>query len=81
MTWWKPGRLDPSTPFGGELREGRVYGRGACDMKGGIAASVIAAEGDFRHLPDFAGAIEISGHGRRGVGRLRRGSPYLAERG
>lgn len=25
-------------PFGGELRAGRLYGRGACDVKGGIAA-------------------------------------------
>src|SRR5688500_12093694 len=24
-------------PFGAELRNGRVYGRGACDMKGGVA--------------------------------------------
>jgi len=29
-------------PFGGELREGRLYGRGAADMKGGIAASMSA---------------------------------------
>src|SRR6185503_17391686 len=30
-------------PFGGELRGGRVYGRGACDMKGGVAALLSAA--------------------------------------
>ena len=24
-------------PFGGEIREGRVFGRGACDVKGGMA--------------------------------------------
>ncbi|HEY8636324.1 MAG TPA: ArgE/DapE family deacylase [Candidatus Limnocylindrales bacterium] len=33
---------DPATwsagPWGGEIRDGAVYGRGACDMKGGIAA-------------------------------------------
>jgi acetylornithine deacetylase len=37
---------DPATwtadPWGGELREGLVYGRGACDMKGGVA-SILAA--------------------------------------
>jgi acetylornithine deacetylase len=27
-----------SDPWGGELRGGLVYGRGACDMKGGVAA-------------------------------------------
>lgn len=29
-------------PFGAELREGRVYGRGACDVKGGMAAMLTA---------------------------------------
>ncbi|TIT02050.1 MAG: M20/M25/M40 family metallo-hydrolase, partial [Mesorhizobium sp.] len=31
-------------PFAGVVKDGRVYGRGACDMKGGLAASVIAVE-------------------------------------
>jgi len=31
-------------PFGGELRNGAVHGRGACDMKGGVAAMTFAAE-------------------------------------
>jgi acetylornithine deacetylase len=29
-------------PFAGELRDGRVYGRGACDVKGGAAAMLTA---------------------------------------
>ena len=29
-------------PLGGELVDGRIYGRGACDMKAGVAASVLA---------------------------------------
>lgn len=30
-------------PFSGEVQDGRVYGRGACDMKGGLAATVYGA--------------------------------------
>jgi succinyl-diaminopimelate desuccinylase len=30
-------------PFGGDLVEGRLYGRGSADMKGGLAAAMIAA--------------------------------------
>jgi acetylornithine deacetylase/succinyl-diaminopimelate desuccinylase family protein len=29
-------------PFGGELVDGRLYGRGASDMKGGLAAALVA---------------------------------------
>ncbi len=48
-------------PFAGEVRDGRVYGRGACDMKGGIAAAIVAVELLVELRPDLPGAIEISG--------------------
>ncbi len=31
-------------PFRAELRDGKLYGRGACDMKGGVGCMVFAAE-------------------------------------
>ena len=67
-------------PFGGELSDGKIYGRGACDMKGGLAASIIAAEAFLEVHPDFAGAIEISGTADEESGGYG-GVAYLAEKG
>ncbi len=38
-----PGAAWSADPFGGEVRDGILFGRGACDMKGAIAAFVAAA--------------------------------------
>ena len=59
-------------PFGGELIDGKIYGRGACDMKGGLAASIIAAEAFIDAFPDFEGAVEISGTADEETGGLWR---------
>lgn len=67
-------------PFGGELKDGKIYGRGACDMKGGLAASIIAAEAFIDAMPDFRGAIEISGTADEETGGYG-GVAYLAEKG
>ena len=48
-------------PFGGIVKDGRVYGRGACDMKAGIAAAVYAAEAIRRAGVELNGSVEISG--------------------
>ncbi len=67
-------------PFTGIVRDGRVYGRGACDMKGGLAASVIAAEAFISVYRDFPGAIEISGTADEESGGLG-GVAHLAKLG
>jgi len=67
-------------PFAGVVKEGRVYGRGACDMKGGLAASIIAAEAFIDTFPEYAGAIEISGTCDEESGGFG-GVAYLAEKG
>ena len=67
-------------PFDGVVEDGKVYGRGACDMKGGLAASIIAAEAFIESNPDFAGAIEISGTCDEESGGFG-GVAYLAQQG
>ncbi|MEP3442353.1 MAG: acetylornithine deacetylase/succinyl-diaminopimelate desuccinylase family protein [Sulfitobacter sp.] len=67
-------------PFAATLHEGRIYGRGACDMKGGLASSIIAAEAFIETHPDFAGAIEVSGTADEESGGYG-GVAYLAEHG
>ncbi len=67
-------------PFGAELVGDRIYGRGTCDMKGGLAASIIAAETFIDLYPDYAGAIEISGTADEESGGYG-GVAYLAEQG
>ncbi|HTM24210.1 MAG TPA: acetylornithine deacetylase/succinyl-diaminopimelate desuccinylase family protein [Vicinamibacterales bacterium] len=48
-------------PFGGEVRDGRIWGRGSCDMKAGLAAAVFAAEAIRRAGVELNGTLEISG--------------------
>ncbi|TPE53645.1 acetylornithine deacetylase/succinyl-diaminopimelate desuccinylase family protein [Amaricoccus solimangrovi] len=67
-------------PFGGELVDGRIYGRGACDMKGGIAAAITAVAAFLAVRPDAPGAIEISATADEETGGYG-GVAYLAERG
>jgi succinyl-diaminopimelate desuccinylase len=67
-------------PFGAVLRDGRIYGRGTCDMKGGLAAAIVAVEAFLDLEPAFAGAVEISATADEETGGYG-GVAWLAERG
>ncbi len=56
-----PGEGWTVDPFGGGVANGRIHGRGASDMKGGIAAAVFAAEAIRRSGVELNGSLEISG--------------------
>lgn len=53
------GRLDKwhSDPYLPEIREGILYGRGAADMKGSLAAMVVASERFLTRHPSHEGSI------------------------
>ncbi len=67
-------------PFAATLHAGRIYGRGSCDMKGGLASSIIACEALIESGLLKTGALEISGTVDEESGGFA-GVGYLAERG
>lgn len=56
-----PGDLSAWThePFAAEIEDGILYGRGACDMKGGLAAMLAAAIRYRRENPQAPGSIAV----------------------
>ena len=67
-------------PFSGYVSDNKIYGRGSCDMKGGLAASIIACEAIIESGLPWAGALEISGTVDEESGGFA-GVGYLAHRG
>src|SRR3546814_3081371 len=47
-------------PFGGEIRNGQLFGRGAADMKGSIASFVAAASRSEEHTSELQSLMRIS---------------------
>lgn len=56
-----PGPLEcwSSDPFEPTIRGERLYGRGACDMKGSVAAMITAIEGFVAARPSHSGSIAL----------------------
>lgn len=49
-------------PFGGEVLNGRIYGRGTSDMKGALAAMLVGAASFARKTKqNFAGSVYVAG--------------------
>jgi len=66
-------------PFGGRVQDGRIYGRGASDMKGALAAMIIAAKTIKESGLSLKGDLIISGCAdEEGKGM---GGEYLAKSG
>jgi len=47
-------------PLGGQVRAGRLYGRGATDMKGGLAAAVVAMSALRKAGVALSGPVELA---------------------
>lgn len=47
-------------PFSGALRDGRVHGRGSADMKGGLAACLVAMDAVRRAAVDLPGPVHLA---------------------
>ena len=46
-------------PFEGRLQDGKIHGRGSVDMKGGVAAAIVALEAVRKVAPDLPGRVRL----------------------
>jgi succinyl-diaminopimelate desuccinylase len=65
-------------PLGGVLKDGKLYGRGVCDMKGGLACSLLAATLLAEHRDAWSGEVVLTLAGdEENMGSL--GTGYMME--
>ena len=65
-------------PLSGEARDGRIYGRGVSDMKGGLACSILAAALLAQHTEAWRGEVVLTlAADEENMGSL--GTGYLLE--
>ncbi len=67
-------------PFSAEVKDGRIYGRGACDMKGGLAAMLAAPRIVFSLFPEYKGNIILTATVDEEIGGFK-GMKYVVEQG
>lgn len=67
-------------PFGGSIEGGRVYGRGAADMKGGVAAMMVAADAVMRNRKKLSGKLVFQAAADEEVGGSI-GTGFLVRKG
>ena len=76
----EPGFGWTKDPFGAVIEKDMIFGRGACDMKGGLASSIVAAEAFISVCSNYSGAIEISATADEETGGYG-GVAWFAEKG
>jgi succinyl-diaminopimelate desuccinylase len=71
-------------PYGGQVRDGKILGRGSCDMRGGLTASLFAHLLVHEHRVPIAGALTLmmvadeETGGALGTGHILATRPELA---
>jgi succinyl-diaminopimelate desuccinylase len=67
-------------PFGGEIIDGKIYGRGSCDDKSSVTAEIFATQVLLGTIPELNGRLTLTAVGDEELGGLS-GIQYLLNSG